>query len=90
MRQYISKELTDSIFKHYPNLANQASYRKLFLRLIFSNVHGEGYSIIGNDVLANCEGCFNLFKSKNYNGTTFLTNFIKDTGVSLQIRVMTM
>lgn len=86
MRQYISKELTDSIFKHYPNLANQASYRKLFLRLIFSNVHGEGYSIIGNDVLANCEGCFNLFKSKNYNGTTFLTNFIKDTGVSLQIR----
>lgn len=86
MRQYISKELTDSIYIYYPNLSKEASYRKLFLHLIFSNIHGEGYSIIDRDVLAYCEGKSKDNKNHRYTATTFLSNFIKDTGVNVQIR----
>ena len=85
MKYSISKELSDSIYKYYPNLVKSAAYRKLFLHLMFGRIY-EGYALISREVLASCEECFHLVKHRNYNGSKFLSNFQSSIGLPLQIK----
>ena len=85
MKHCISKELTECIYKHYPNLANSTAYRKLFLHLMFGRIH-EGYVLISREVVASCEGYFHLVKQRNYNASKFLNEFQATIGLPLQIK----
>lgn len=86
MKRILSATLIATIYEHYPNLAQNEAYRRLFLRLMFGTIEEGGYLLISREVLATCEKRFHLVEQRNYNGSRFLTEFQSNVGLSLQIK----
>jgi len=85
IKRLISQELTNSLLEHYPVLKDNAGYRKLVLKLIFSK-NKENYTVLDRHTLASCEGCYKKLKNHRYNAGNYLTKFQEETGLKLAIK----